>query len=374
MKCKCRICAQSIRLSLFEWVNSILDSNIRLCETCREIDTWKSESYFVRGPYTVSDGVETEIRKYSPDLFQMISRDFVGKRYAFRDKEGNSFTCTVDAFSAGCLTCFREFPHNDCVVIPIPRIERFAPICEEYSRYNYEVNSPVIGYKGVALESGILGDKNYIYELGIPYTEARRDPFETDYQDVYSHFCLKIEDVLNWRNFITSPIQYSKMKTPSEYRLFLVKGEGHCFENTSGNWVSNRLTLLREVTQEEIYKYFSERVINKVPQELLNQFKSANILPYRDNLTREDIDMMCNDHCLRIGGAQCANREIDECTAVRCKDAFMASYYYLILRLRIQTNTFSSDSMEYQFLIQNNHKKEVDSLMRLSLQHGQNSI
>lgn len=61
--------------------------------------------------------------------------------------------------------------------------------------------------------------------MAIPYEEPERIRPHTDYQDVYSHFCTRIEDLLSYRDFISSPIMFSQGKGSSNQRLFEVKAE-----------------------------------------------------------------------------------------------------------------------------------------------------
>lgn len=42
----------------------------------------------------------------------------------------------------------------------------------------------------------------------------------------------------------------------SAIRLFQVKAEGHCVQYSGDWWVTNKLTVIKEVTKEDIYSYF----------------------------------------------------------------------------------------------------------------------
>lgn len=56
------------------------------------------------------------------------------------------------------------------------------------------VKEAIYGFKGVEIIDGILKARDYMYEIGISYEEPERIQPYTDYQDVYSYFCIKIED------------------------------------------------------------------------------------------------------------------------------------------------------------------------------------
>lgn len=65
--------------------------------------------------------------------------------------------------------------------IPINTIEKIQVI-NVYDDYDVpEVKEPVYGYKGVTICNGILGDARYIYEIGIPYEEEKRNPYITNF-------------------------------------------------------------------------------------------------------------------------------------------------------------------------------------------------
>ncbi|WP_353097072.1 hypothetical protein [Tissierella praeacuta] len=214
---------------------------------------------------------------------------------------------------------------------------------------------------------GVLKAKDYIYEIGIPYEEPQRIRPHTDFQDVYSHFCVRIEDVLNYRDFITSPIAFSQGNGHSEVRLFKVKGEGHCFKNTTYGWVSNKLTLIREVTKEEIIEYFNKRPELKLEIEkrfesrdrihdnVWSEYTKADIKPYKQFMDDNEIEDMLvqscpyseEDDCLQGGSVL----EFGKCEQCSYYKYFMINkkktYSYLIIRNVIRKGTFNEEDGNY---------------------------
>nr|WP_025774306.1 hypothetical protein [Clostridium botulinum] len=237
----------------------------------------------------------------------------------------------------------------------------------------------------MCLKDGILTTHKYIYEIGIPYEEPQRNRYHTNFQDVYSHFCLRIEDVLlNYRDFITLPIKFSKGKGDGEQRLFEVKGEGHCFKNPDCGWVSNRLTIIREVCKEEIIAYFNESPDLKLKTgeylEKLNryenvweEYENADIKPYKQFMSDDEINNMLIGSCAYKKMSLCPqNDKVQKFERCQCCDYYKYHmkgkkniYSYLMVRNAIREGTFDETDINYQYLLEHNCKSELDAIQRL---------
>lgn len=233
---------------------------------------------------------------------------------------------------------------------------------------------------------GILKAKGYIYELGIPYEEPQKIRPHTDYQDVYSHFCIRIEDVLSHRDFITLPITFSQGKGFSNQRLFKVKAEGHCFKNnTSNGWVSNKLTLIREVTKDEIIEYFNKdkklkslaedflKSTNSKYEDIWSEYTKADIKPYKQFLDDNEIEEMIVNKCRYRKEDDCLQDdpvlEFDKCEQCNYYKYFMVNkkktHSYLTLRNAIRKGTFNEEDESYQYLLEHNFESELEAIKRL---------
>lgn len=362
MQLNCKNCGHSMEITTKSYIKHLVSGQQNLCTSCQKIKKWEHESRLISGCAFFDLSEERIIHKYADDLYDRISRELTNERCVIRNKEGAYFVCKVSKVENGYISCFREEPFNDLFVIPICFVDRYIIIDEDCLKYNQSNHCSIIGYKGVLLRDGILGDERYIYEIGKTYVEEKRDPFRFDYQDIYSHFCIKLENVLGWRDFLSTPVN---RPNNCEYRLFLVKGDGHCFENTPGNWVSNQLTLLREVSQDEILKYFSEHKIPEKYANSLEQYKTTTIVPYTNMLSREDIEKIRDSN---IWWSQCNDLGVNcisHCNNYRCKHEVLREYFYLRLRLYIQNGTFSRECFEYRFLENNHFKRELTAILRL---------
>lgn len=270
--------------------------------------------------------------------------------------------------------------------IPINKIRKLI-IFHIYDDYDApEVVEPVYGYKGVGLCNGILGDNRYIYELGIPYQEEKRNPYKTDFQDVYSHFCLNMEDVLfRWgRDYISSTMRSNAGLQHFDKRLFKVKGEGHCFETTQKGWVSNKLTLIEEVSQTEIIAYFSskpeliEKMIQinaklEVGENIWLQYLNTKIKPYIQLIDRQEIERMFIENCAfrKMGDCEYRLEELDMAICKRCaKYSYFAAYNendynYLISRSLVLKGEFDEGCECYQYLVSKKSVRELSAIQRL---------
>ena len=104
-----------------------------------------------------------------------------------KKKDGSTDIVKILSNQMGIIKMISEETGNS-FTIPIYEIDTIVKIDDGDRRYSKLDGTSMIGYKGVELYKGVLRDGKWIYELGIPYVEKYRDPFSTEYQDVYSHY------------------------------------------------------------------------------------------------------------------------------------------------------------------------------------------
>lgn len=368
MKNRCSNCGLEIKQSFKEWLFSKLKPDLCLCDTCDRIRTWQIESRGIPGA-SISEhiGVVT-INKFRPGIYEVLSQKMLGNRCAIKLKSNKYFCCTVQSVEKGYLTCKVEKRDEEMLRIPVLDINCYEIIDPNCLKYNTDSEKTIKGFKGVNVANGILRSKNYIYELGIPYVQERKDPFGSDYQDTYSHFCLSMEDVLFYDfNYIKNPILYHQGFEIPDYRLFEVEAKDHSFENTSGGWVSNHLTLVREVTPEEIYSYlinhpFLEDCADS--QKLLKQYRETNIRPYKNGLTRSEVESLQKELLERRPNKK---GDYEEWLTFSCNFDIKRDCCYLFLRADIYSGRYLESCAEYKFLRDNNCQPELDALERVRL-------
>ncbi len=397
MQCRCKKCGEFYNVKLAQYIKVLWRRKmIFMCETCEELADWSKEEDIDQLNRNSFSFNECTIECFDYRIYGWIYENIIKhKKYCeLRLSNGITYTCfPIDLKKDYLVCCKDEFdPSIEYGTHRMGDIEKKIPlnyivgikILDRYKDYfEPEVKEPVYGFKGVSVVDGLLKARNYIYEIGIPYEEPQRIRPHTDFQDVYSHFCIKIEDVLSYRDFITSPISFNQGNGHSEVRLFKVKGEGHCFENTANGWVSNKLTLIREVTREEIVKYFNKRLElklaieenkaeNSIYENVWLEYTKADIKPYKQFIDDNEIE----DTLVK----ECRYREEDDCLQSdsvlkfeKCEQCNYYKYYmvnkkktysYLTIRNAIRKDTFIEDD-NYQYLVESNFKSELEAIQRL---------
>lgn len=370
-----------------------------MCETCEELTDWRKEENIEQLNRNKFNFNECAFECFDYRIFDWIYENVIKhKNYCeLRLKNGITYNCFPIDFKDDYLVCCKdEFdPSIEYGTHRMGDIEKNIPlnyiagikILDKYKDYfEPEVKEPVYGFKGVEVVDGILKANDYIYELGIPYEEPQRIRPHTDYQDVYSHFCIRIEDVLSHRDFISSPIMFSQGKGSSNQRLFEVKAEGHCFKNnTSNGWVSNKLTLIREVTKDEIIEYFTKdpklkllaqnflKSRNIKYEDIWSEYAKADIKPYKQFLDDDEIEEMIVKSCPFIKSDVC----IQDCLELRFEKCEQCGYYkhsieykkkrycYLTIRNAIQKGAFNEENENYKYLLEHNFRSELEAIKRL---------
>lgn len=136
-------------------------------------------------------------------------------------------------------------------------IEHISAIHDSDDFHAVCVKEPILGYKSIPEENGKLLTKGHTYELNEQNIVEIQNPYVTDFQDCYLHFCTSMEGVAlcsGPTDYLTSIKNY--IDGNSVVRLFRVKAEGHCINIDNDWWVTNTLTVLEEVSKNEIYQYY----------------------------------------------------------------------------------------------------------------------
>lgn len=399
MEEKCRKCGTTCIIKPTEYIKVLFRRKmIFMCKTCEDLIDWKKDTNLYHPNRNSFDWNECIVECFDSRLYYWLDKKVISaKKYCeVKLKGGITYNCFPVNLRDDYLVCCKdEFdPKIEYGVHRMGNVEKNIPlncilgikILDIYKDYvEPEVEEPVYGFKGVHLIDGVLKARDYIYEIGIPYEEPQRNRHHTNFQDVYSHFCIKIEDVLlNYRNFITSPISFSQGKGHVEERLFLVKGEGHCFQNTTYGWVSNKLTLIREVSKEELIEYFNKKPeiklaaekyfenANSTHKNVWFEYAKADIKPYKQFMTDDEIEHMLIRRCTYNKMGYCfqkATLKFENCKQCKCYKHFQENkkktYSYLIIRNLIRKGNFDEADINYQYLLEHSCKSELDAIQRL---------
>jgi len=246
MQRKYKKCGEFYNVELAKYIKVLWRRKmIFMCETCEELTDWKKDEEIEQLNRNNFNFNECVVECFDYRIYSWIYENIIKhKKYCeLRLRNGIIYNCFPIDLKNDYLVCCKDGfdPSIEYGTYRMGDIEKNIPlnyiigvkILDRYKDYfEPEVKEPVYGFKGVSVVDDLLKAKGYIYEIGIPYEEPQRIRPYTDFQDVYSHFCIKIEDALNYRNFIISPIAFSRGNGHSEVRLFKVKGEGRCFKNT----------------------------------------------------------------------------------------------------------------------------------------------
>lgn len=171
-------------------------------------------------------------------------------------------------------------------------VEHISAIYDSDDFHAVYVKEPILGYKSIPEVDGKLFTKEHTYEINEQNIVDIRNPYNTDYQDCYLHFCTSMEGVA----LCPGPTHYlSSIKDYVEghgvTRLFRVKAEGHCVNIDGDWWVTNTLTVLEEVSKNEIYEYYMENTKARervsehynLSPDFWKEFLKSEITPYVKN-------------------------------------------------------------------------------------------
>lgn len=173
--------------------------------------------------------------------------------------------------------------------IHIFKIEYISALRDSDDFHGISVDEPIMGYKAIPEENGKLTTYSCTYKLNEKKEVDIRNPYETDFQDCYLHFCTSMEGVAlcpGSTDYLTSIKNY--VDGYSVIRLFRVKAEGHCVNMKGDWWVTNTLTVLEEVSKNEIYRYYMENPKSReqvsakldLSPDFWNEFLESEITPY----------------------------------------------------------------------------------------------
>ena len=389
MKNTCMNCENKYETTFLKFVNSLLSENFCLCDTCIKLKEWEENSKYIR-----YDGISNElyIKEFEnpsdiiDDVIRFnlnVAKLDIGERnkiLKIRIRELNeSEKIWPEEIKNNYLIGYNvEYdPNIDNGMFRKGKILKEIPLsCISYIKIEsdiekYEepdVNEPIIGYKGLRLDKGILfANNDYIFDINVPYIESKKNPYKYDYQDIYSHFCQSIEDVIAWRNFLLHP----------NYRVFKVKAEGHCCKY-GGHWVSNKLTIISEVTQDEIIEYFNSdpeklKIVKGMPDKVWDRYLETKRKPYKVIVDEKEISDLyvhgCDGYKSRIC-KQCDSilnyKLCDECSLKGIiVEANKGKLYYLQLRAEILNKSFRENDERLKWLIEHKQKNKVQALRRL---------
>ena len=207
---------------------------------------------------TPSDSyIETYIHTIIKNDDLMCDIQYIDKshEYVFPFKYANNY---IYAYGDSWFEGLKDAPHspNDIeLLIPLYKVEKISQAYIYQDYYESDPIKPMYGFKAMVVSKGIISNG---YELGVAKeVDKRPNPYLTDYQDCYLHYCENLEDpLLYWyRDFIAESLQDHQY--PSHH-LFKVKVEGHYFKHTEHGWVTNKITLIEEVSKANIITYLEQ--------------------------------------------------------------------------------------------------------------------
>lgn len=389
MKNTCMNCENKYETKFLKFVNSLLSENFCLCDTCIKLKTWEENSKYIRydgisnewyikefeNPSDIiNDVIKSNLNVAKLDIVErnkilkIRKRDLNESERIWPEEIKNNYLIGYNVeydpniengmFRKGKV--LKEIPLSCISYIKIEmNIEKYE---------EPDVKEPIIGYKGLRLDKGILlANNDYIFDINVPYIESKKNPYKYDYQDIYSHFCQSIEGVISWRDFLSDP----------NYRVFKVKAEGHCCKY-GNHWVSNKLTIISEVTQDEIIEYFNSdpeklKIVKGMPDKVWDRYLETKRKPYKVIVDEKEIlDLYvhgCDGYKSRIC-KQCDSilsyKLCDECSLKGIiVEANKGKLYYLQLRAEILNKSFRENDERFKWLIEHKQKNKVQALRRL---------
>lgn len=372
MRIKCSKCGCDVNISIFELIRKIVMHEDIYCDKCAKVVSYEQQAYEI--PYlTWVNNNTCVIGQFKPEIYEWINKN-KGKYCVFLRNDDTYECATLLGEESGQI----RFENTKNFSIPVYDLKRIELIDRNDRRYLPMDGSSIIGYKGINVQDGIMGDKKYIYEFEIPYEEEYRNPFHTDYQDVYSHFCTSIEDVLFWRNYIIDAVNNKEKGTNfPEYRLFKVKAGGHYFKNSEKGWVSNNLTVMEEIKPQEIIDYFQKDaskmkvLLEYVSHDTWNKYINLKIDSFKNEFDEEEAIAVCVKSSLLYCTSECkATSDIRECKKCQKKDYCPGAisydhFCYLKVKILIKDGKDYKGTDEYQHLKTNNKSRELAGIERL---------
>lgn len=389
MKNTCMNCENKYETTFLKFVNSLLSENFCLCDTCIKLKTWEENSKYIRYDGISNEWYIKEFENPSDIINDVIKSNLnvakldIGERnkiLKIRKRDLNeSERIWPEEIKNNYLIGYNvEYdPNIENGMFRKGKVLKEIPLsCISYIKIEmdiekYEepdVKEPIIGYKGLRLDKGILlANNDYIFDINVPYIESKKNPYKYDYQDIYSHFCQSIEGVISWRDFLSDP----------NYRVFKVKVEGHCCKY-GNHWVSNKLTIISEVTQDEIIEYFNSdpeklKIVKGMPDKVWDKYLEIKRNPYKVIVDEKEIlDLYvhgCDGYKSRIC-KQCNSilnyKLCDECSFKGISaEVNKGKLYYLQLRAEILNKSFRENDERFKWLIEHKRNNIVEALERL---------
>lgn len=389
MKNTCMNCENKYETTFLKFVNSLLSENFCLCDTCIKLKTWEENSKYIRYDGISNEWYIKEFENPSDIINDVIKSNLnvakldIGERnkiLKIRKRDLNeSERIWPEEIKNNYLIGYNvEYdPNIENGMFRKGKVLKEIPLsCISYIKIEmdiekYEepdVKEPIIGYKGLRLDKGILlANNDYIFDINVPYIESKKNPYKYDYQDIYSHFCQSIEGVISWRDFLSDP----------NYRVFKVKAEGHCCKY-GNHWVSNKLTIISEVTQDEIIEYFNSdpeklKIVKGMPDKVWDKYLEIKRKPYKVIVDEKEILDLYVHGCEGYRSTICKQCDsilsyklCDECSLKGIiVEVNKGKLYYLQLRAEILNKSFRENDERLKWLIEHKQKNKVQALERL---------
>ena len=235
------------------------------------------------------------------------------------------------------------------------------------------------GYKGIQYINGILrarfgfGKTKDIFEIGVPKQKVKIDDGMGFTENGYS-FCDTIEEVLAWENYC-KPLKLRKAE--GDCRLFLIDTLEGEVTGCSNHYKAEQIVVLREITHDEIVRYFTKHPELRVniEKESWESFCDDKIEEYKLKIDVDEINKTLIEECMRLGQVGLCKQDSQDYVLSKCKECEgkkwagntfhdLTDYYYLYARKKLYDGTPLEDIEEYHRL--KRCEAEQDSLKLLS--------
>lgn len=221
------------------------------------------------------------------------------------------------------------------------------------------------GYKGIQDINGILrakvgfGKTKEIFEVGIPKQKVKIDEEMGFTENGYS-FCGKIEEVLFWEDYCM-PLE--NRKADVNPRLFLIDTLGSKVVGCSSHYKAEQIVVLREITHDEVVRYFTEYPELRVgiKESSWKKFCDDKFEGYKLKIDTDEINKTLIKNCRRLGQKSLCKQDSLDYVLSKCKECKaqmwlgnvfydLTDYYYLHARKKIYNGMLLEEIEEYQKL------------------------
>ena len=170
-------------------------------------------------------------------------------------------------------------------------------------------------------------------------------------------FCGKIEEVLFWENYCMPLENRNRDVNP---RLFLIDTLDSKVVGCSSHYKAEQIVVLREITHDEIVRYFTDfpELRVGINEESWKKFCKDRFEEYKLKIDTDEINKTLIQNCIRLGKPNLCKQDSLDYVLSKCKeckgqkwigDVFsdLTDYYYLHARKKIYNGMQLEEVEEY---------------------------